>query len=62
MIRVLYLFCNFQFKSLKLDVGIPYLEGLLWKLLITVITFQDNMKQMIMVLSIYLNIGFSRCF
>ena len=62
MIRVLYLFCSFQFKSLKLDVGIPYLEGLLWKLLITVITFQDNMKQMIMVLSIYLNIGFSRCF
>ena len=62
MIRVLYLFSGFQFKSLKLVVGIPYLERLLWKLLTTVITFQDNMKQMIMVMSIYLNTGFSSFF
>ena len=62
MIRVLYLFSGFQFKSLKLDVGIPYLEWLLWKLLITVITFQDNMKQMIMVMSIYFNTDFSSFF
>lgn len=62
MIRVLYLFSGFQFKSLKLDIGIPYLEWLLWKLLITAITFQDNMKQMIIVMSIYLNTGFSSFF